>query len=51
MADIQDGSTAAALSLAIMLGGLVLISIAAMVEHYTGRPNPIMKLLDWLWRD
>lgn len=51
MADIQDGASAAAVSLGIMICGLLLIAGAALLEHYTGRKNPVMVLLDWMWRD
>lgn len=51
MADIQDGASAAALSLAIMVGGLVLIAGFAWLEHVTGYKNPVMRLLDWMWKD
>lgn len=51
MFDVEAGSSAAAMSLAIMVGGLVLIAASAWLEHATGRRNPVMMLLDWLWKD
>ncbi len=37
---------AALLSVALMLGGLVVVSLAALVEHYARRSNFITRAVD-----